>query len=78
MTLAEYFAENRPKPKFFLGDRVHGKYQGIMFRGSVGNDRMTDEEEGSVVTVHLDLPLRIDDTVLHILVMKQKDLSLSK
>jgi hypothetical protein len=58
MTLAEYFKENRYKPTFEMGERVSGKYEGIPFIGTVGNDTLISEEEGPRVTVHLDLPIQ--------------------
>lgn len=78
MNVAEYFKKSRPAPKFSIGDRVFGKYNGILVRGSVGNDRMVSEEEGPVVTVHLDLPLVVDGKVRSILQFKQNELKLSK
>ena len=38
MNLAEYFAKNRYVAKYAMGDRVIGKWNGIPFVGSVGND----------------------------------------
>ena len=58
MTLAEYFKENRYKPTFEMGERVSGKYEGIPFIGTVGNDTEISTEEGPRVTVHLDLPIQ--------------------
>jgi hypothetical protein len=78
MGMKEYFSENRPKPKFFLGDRVTGKFNGIRYMAVVGNDRMVSESEGPVVTLHLMLPLRVGDTVYNYLTVKQKDIKLLK
>jgi hypothetical protein len=58
MNLAEYFAANRPKARYHIGDRVEGRYQGVPYVGTVGSDVMRNETEGSMVTVHLDLPLK--------------------
>ena len=55
---AEYFKENRYQPKYFLGDRVFGKWNKIPFIGSVGNDTMVSEEEGPRTSIHLDLPIK--------------------
>lgn len=74
--VAAYFEKNRPQPKFFIGDKVWGKYEGIMFRGTVGNDHMVDTEP--VVSVHLHLPLVLDGKVYNILFVGQEDLKLSK
>lgn len=64
MTLAEYFKENRYKPTFEIGDRVFGKYEGIPFIGTVGNDTLISEEEGPRVSVHLDLPIEKKSVII--------------
>lgn len=74
--VATYFEKNRAKPKFLIGDKVWGKYQGVMFRGTVGNDHVVDSEP--VVSVHLYLPLTIDGKTHNILFVSQEDLKLSK
>jgi hypothetical protein len=58
-SLAEYFEANRPKPKFNVGDRVEGTYQKIPYVGTVYTDNMRNETEGPMVSVHLDLPMKI-------------------
>jgi hypothetical protein len=66
MNQAEYFALHRPVAKYHIGDRVEGRYQGVPYVGTVGSDVMRNEAEGSMVTVHLDLPLRTKtETHLH-------------
>lgn len=55
--VAAYFKANRPEPKFHIGDRVFGYFGGTPFIGTVGNDRMVNEEAGSMVSVHLFLPI---------------------
>ncbi len=60
-SLAEYFAKNRPTPKWSFGQRVQGKYQGVPFVGTTGGEGMVNETEGSLVTVFLDLPLKAKD-----------------
>lgn len=55
---AEYFEKNRYKATWEIGDRVFGKYQGIPFIGSVGNDTFISEDEGPRVSIHLDLPIK--------------------
>ena len=57
--LAEYFAEHRPAPKYQFGDRVEGKYKGIPYVGTAYTDNMRNEQEGSMVNIHLDLPMKI-------------------
>ena len=58
-TLAEYFAEHRPKPKYQVGDRVEGTYMKIPYVGTAYTDNMRNELEGPRVSVHLDLPMKI-------------------
>ena len=76
-TLAEYFAKNRPQPKYHFGDRVCGKYHGVPFVGTCGGEGMVNEEQGMLVTVFLDLPLKYKDTVHNTFIkVKAKDLKL--
>ena len=72
--LAAYFEANRYKPKWFIGDRVFGYYNGIPFIGTVGNDTLTSELEGPKVNVHLDLPMRVDKEYKSFIIVKPKDL----
>ena len=60
MNLAEYFALHRPKPKYAFGDRVEGTYKGIPWVGTAYGHNMRNETEGPMVSVHLDLPMKID------------------
>jgi predicted Fe-S protein YdhL (DUF1289 family) len=61
---AEYFAKNRPTPKFFLGDRVYGYHKKKLWVGTVLIDNMVSAVEGPCVRVCLDLPLRDGKEVL--------------
>jgi len=61
-SLAEYFEQHRPKPKYAFGDRVEGVYQGIPYVGSAYTDNMRNESEGPMVSIHLDLPMQIDNS----------------
>jgi hypothetical protein len=79
MNLAEYFALHRPKPKFEIGQRVIGKYEGVPFTGTCGCDNMVNETVGPMVTVFLDLPLKTKTTVHHTFIkVKYKDIRLLK
>ena len=60
MNLAEYFEQHRPKPKYKFGDRVEGTYMGIPYVGAAYTDNMRNETEGPMVSIHLDLPIKID------------------
>jgi hypothetical protein len=71
---AEYFANNRPKPVWFIGDRVFGRWNKIPFIGSVGNDNMVSELEGPRVSIHLDLPIKYENKIHNVIFVKQKDI----
>ena len=60
------------KCKYYLGDRVFAKYNGIPISGTVGNDRLISLEEGRTVTIYLDLPIKSDPN-LTVVMVKQKD-----
>lgn len=72
--LADYFFNNRYKPRWHIGDRVQGKWNKIPFRGTVGNDTVINETEGPRVTVHLDLPILIKNDLHTIIFVKPDDL----
>lgn len=71
--LAEYFEKNRYKPKYFIGDRVQGKWNGIPFRGTVGNDTLVSEIQGPRISVHLDLPIKYKNKVYTVIFVTHKD-----
>lgn len=77
-TLTNYFEKIAYKHTYDIGDRVEGKYNGIPFVGSVGNDRLVSEDRGPEVTIHLDLPMKDGDHVHNILVVKHKDIKRRK
>jgi hypothetical protein len=58
-SLSEYFENIRPKPKYSVGDRVEGTYKKIPYVGTVYTDNMRNELEGPMVSIHLDLPMKI-------------------
>ena len=58
-TLAEYYAANRPNPRYKFGDRVEGTYMKIPYVGTAYTDNMRNETEGPMVSIHLDLPMRV-------------------
>ena len=72
--LAEYFAANRPKAVWHIGDRVFGRWNKIPFIGTVGNDNMISELEGPRVSIFLDLPIKHQDKIYEIIFVKQKDI----
>lgn len=71
--LAEYFEQHRYKPKYYIGDRVQGKWNGIPFRGSVGNDTLINELEGPRISVHSDLPIKYKEKYYTVIFVKHKD-----
>jgi hypothetical protein len=73
-SLAEYFEKNAYKPKYFIGDRVFGYYHKIPFVGTVGNDTMISEEQGPRISIHLDLPLKYQDKIHSVIIVKHKDI----
>lgn len=77
-SLAEYFAKHRPAAVWNLGDRVFGKWNKIPFIGTVGVDNMVNEQEGPRVIVHLDLPIKYQDTIHTFVKVKQKDIKFLK
>jgi hypothetical protein len=73
-SLAEYFALHRPKPKYAFGDRVEGTYKGIPFVGSAYTDNQRNELEGPIVSIHLDLPMKVGTEYLNYIRVKYKDI----
>jgi hypothetical protein len=74
----EYFQRTGYKPKYSIGDRVFGKYNKIPFVGTVGNDRLINELVGPEITIHLDLPIKIDKDIKTFIIVKHKDVKLLK
>jgi hypothetical protein len=73
-SLAEYFEANRPKPKYAFGDRVEGTYKGIPYVGTAYTDNVRNELEGLMVSVHLDLPMKIDNSWHNHIRVKYKEI----
>ena len=67
-SLAEFFERERPKAFFEFGTRVFGKYNKIPFIGTVYGDGMINEEQGPRLTIHLDLPIKVDDNYKTIII----------
>jgi hypothetical protein len=62
----EYFASIAYQPKYKIGARIRGTYQGIPIRGSVFNDTLVCLDDGPYVTVHLDLPVQVAGKLLSV------------
>lgn len=72
--LADYFAANRYRGNWQLGDRVFGKWNKIPFIGSIGNDTLVSEAIGPQVSVHLDLPIKLTNKVHTVIILTGKDI----
>lgn len=73
-TQTDYFQNKGYKPVYCIGDRVFGKYDKIPFVGTVGNDRLINEINGPEITIHLDLPIKIDKEYKQFIIVKHKDI----
>ena len=74
-TQTDYFERIGYKPKYFIGDRVIGKWNKIPFVGTVGNDRLINHTIGPEITIHLDLPIKYNDEVKNFIIVKHKDIT---
>ena len=72
-SLTDYFERKAYKPRYFLGDRVFGRWNKIPFIGTVGNDRVINDS-GPEVTIHLDLPIALTGNVHTVIIVKHKDI----
>lgn len=76
--LARYFESTAYKAKWEIGDRVTGKWNRIPFVGTVGNDRLISDVVGPEVTVHLDLPIKHNNKIHNVIIVKHKDIKAYK
>jgi hypothetical protein len=72
--LTEYFLQNRYQSKYTIGDRVFGKFNKIPFVGTVGNDTIVSEVEGPRISILLDLPIKYENKVYNVIIVKHKDI----
>ena len=70
----DYFERVGYKPEYWIGDRVYGKWNKIPFVGTVGNDTLINNIEGPRISIHLDLPIKLQNTVHHYIIVKHKDI----
>lgn len=75
MTYEEYFATVCYQATYHLGDRILGRYQGVPFIGTVGNDNQLNPTDGPFITVHLDLPIKIDEEIKNVIIVKHADVN---
>ena len=71
----DYFERIGYRPKYWIGDRVFGKWNKIPFIGTVGNDTMINELEGPRISIHLDLPIKYNDAIHRVIIVKHKDIN---
>ena len=74
----EYFERTGYKPKYWIGDRVFGHYNGIPFAGTVGNDTLISPVEGPRISIHLDLPIRLEGVTKNVIIVRHKDIKRMK
>ena len=74
----EYFERTGYKPRYWIGDRVFGHYNGIPFAGTVGNDTLISSVEGPRISIHLDLPIRLDGVTKNVVIVKHQDIKKMK
>ena len=70
----DWFTKNAYKAKYEFMARVQGKYKGIPFVGSIGNDTLISEAVGPVFHIHLDLPMKVNGEYINFLFVKQKEI----
>lgn len=70
----DYFERIGYKPQYHIGDRVFGYWNKIPFIGSVGNDTVISEIEGPRISIHLDLPIRYEDELRNVIIVRHKDI----
>jgi hypothetical protein len=70
---ADYFKENRHVAKYEFGERIFGYWNSIPFVGTIGNDTVINETIGPQFSIHLDLPIRFENTTYNVIVDKQSN-----
>jgi hypothetical protein len=70
----DYFERIGYRPRYWIGDRVIGQWNGIPFVGSVGNDTVVSNIEGPRISIHLDLPMQHNGQVHGVIIVKHKDI----
>jgi hypothetical protein len=72
--LAEYFEQHRPKPRYSVGARVEGVYKGIPYVGTAYTDNQRNLDEGPRVSIHLDLPMKLEGVWHNHIRVKYRDI----
>lgn len=73
VSLSEYFAVNRYRAVYEIGDRVCGRWNKIPFIGTVGNDTVINELTGPQISVHLYLPIKFENQIKNVIIVKHTD-----
>jgi hypothetical protein len=73
MNQAEYFLKNCYVAKYEFGERIFGYWNKIPFVGTIGNDTVINETIGPQLSIHLDLPIRYENTTYGVIVAKHTD-----
>ena len=73
-TQTEYFKRIGYRPKYWIGDRVFGHWNKIPFVGTVGNDTVINNS-GPRISIHLDLPIKFNNVIHNIIIVKHRDIS---
>lgn len=68
----DYFNRVGYQATYDIGDRVIGRWNGIPFVGTVGNDRLINHVDGPEITVHLDLPIYVQGQSYRFIIAKHK------
>jgi hypothetical protein len=68
----DYFNRVGYRATYDIGDRVIGRWNGIPFVGTVGNDRLINHVDGPEITIHLDLPIRYQDQSYRFVIVRHK------
>ena len=70
----DYFNKIGYKHTYNIGDRVFGHYIKIPFVGTVGNDRKINDIDGPELTIHFDMPIRVNHKITLFIIVKHKDI----
>lgn len=69
-----YFERTGYRPEYYIGDAVFGRWNGIPFAGTVGNDTLISPAEGPRISVHLYLPIRYEGVVKNVIIVQHRDI----
>jgi hypothetical protein len=67
-SLTDYFERTAYKAKYEFGARVSGRWNKIPFIGTVYGDTLLSLEQGPRLSIHLDLPIKVDNKVYDIII----------